>query len=172
MVLLLRSEGKIPKGFENFFPKGDKGARAEPGAATASKDEAGGGARPSEDDARHKASGGGGGGGGRGKKDGDGGGMPEMPGTPQLVATVVRCLARYTLHPIPYTRTLHPKLESRKPLLQASLARASPRSLFQPQPPSLALSTPTPVPCTLLQGPAPLFAPSFSPRSRALLPLP
>jgi len=75
--ILLNADGKVPKGFENFFPKGDKG----PALDTASPEKAS--TNTKEDESK---GGGWGSGGGGGKKDGDGNGMPEMPGPPQMLA--------------------------------------------------------------------------------------
>ena len=88
--MLLNANGKIPKGFENFFPKGDKGPAgdaASPGGTSSDGGRAGSETKSSEsnDDGGNK--------GGRGGQKGDGdkkGGLPEMPGgpTPQLLAMV------------------------------------------------------------------------------------
>ena len=87
--MLLNANGKIPKGFENFFPKGDKGPAgdaASPGGTSSEGGRAGSETKSSESNSSDDK-------GGRGGQKGDGdkkGGLPEMPGgpTPQLLAMV------------------------------------------------------------------------------------
>jgi len=83
--ILLKSD-KVPKGFENFFPKGDKGPTAATDTASESSSESPAAEKGSS--GKEEESKGWGSGGGGGKKDGDGNGMPQMPGPPQMLAAL------------------------------------------------------------------------------------
>jgi len=74
-IPLLLSEDKVPKGFENFFPKDGKKGGGPSASSAGAKEKEGG-----------KGSGGGGGGGGDGKEGGEQPGMPEN--MPQILATL------------------------------------------------------------------------------------
>jgi len=97
LIPALLHSGEPPKGFESFFPKGEQGPKATPGAAAkeAPKAETKSDAAKEAPKAETKSDGGGGGGdkgdgGNRWKKGGDGEGPQWDPQTmPQIIATLV-----------------------------------------------------------------------------------